>query len=142
MEVRRIRDGAELQAALDLREAVYVVEQGVSLEGDRDGLDDQALQLVAVGDDGGVIGTCRVLIEEGTARFGRLAVRPDARRQGLGAALLGEAERMAVAAGARQMVLHAQVDALGLYERAGYAPVGGRFLDEGIEHQAMEKPLV
>jgi predicted GNAT family N-acyltransferase len=141
MEVRRIRDGAELKAALDLREAVYVVEQGVSVEGDRDGRDDEAIQLVAVADDGAVAGTCRILVEDGAARFGRLAVRRDARRGGLGAALLDAALREAQAAGARTMVLHAQTGALGLYERAGFTPFGERFMEEGIEHQGMERAL-
>lgn len=141
MEVRRARDRGELQAALALREAVFIVEQGVSVEGDRDGRDDDAVQLVAVEEDGAVVGTCRVLVEGARARFGRLAVRRDRRGRGLGALLLAEAEREARGAGARAIELHAQVDALGLYERAGYEPTGGRFPDEGIEHQAYVKDL-
>ena len=54
---------------------VFCGEQGVTLDGDRDGRDDEAVHLVAV-DDGEVLGTCRMLIEPGgTARFGRLCVR-------------------------------------------------------------------
>lgn len=141
MEVRRVRDPAELRAALDLRALVFVEEQGVSLEGDRDGRDGDALQLVAVDDDGTVVGTCRVLVEGAGSRFGRLAVRAGRRGAGVGARLLAEAEREARAAGATVMELHAQVGALGLYERAGFRPFGGRFLDEGIEHQAYRKRL-
>lgn len=141
MEVRRARDRTELDAALALREAVFIVEQGVSVAGDRDGHDDEALQLVAVGEDGEVLGTCRVLMAGRTARFGRLAVRTDARGRGLGAALLAEAEREARAAGADRMGLHAQTAAMALYERAGFEAYGERFDDEGIEHRAMEKRL-
>ena len=140
-EIRRIRDDAELQAALALREEVFCGEQGVTLEGDRDGLDGEALQLVAVEDDGAMAGTCRVLFEAGTAKFGRLAVRAGARGRGLGAALLAAAEGEARAAGAQRMALAAQTGAVGLYERAGFAAFGEVFDDEGISHRNMAKPL-
>jgi predicted GNAT family N-acyltransferase len=139
--VRRPRDEEELAAALALRIEVFCGEQGVTFEGDRDGLDDEAVHLVAVeGDE--VVGTCRLLIEPGgTARFGRLCVRPSARGTGVGGLLLAEAEREARAAGARRIGMHAQTDALSLYRRAGFRPYGERFDEEGIEHLGMEKDL-
>lgn len=140
-EIRPIAGDDELAAALDLRERVFCGEQGVSLEGDRDGLDGEALQLVAL-DDGTVVATCRVLLDGDVARFQRLCVAPEARRRGLAAALLSAAEGAARAAHAARMDLHAQTAALALYERAGYTVYGAPFDDEGIEHLAMEKRLV
>ena len=141
-EVRRVRGEAERDAALAVREQVFIVEQGVTPAGDRDGRDGEALQLVAVSEDGAVIGTCRLLLEpDGTAKFGRLAVLSEHRGRGVGAALLAEAEREARAAGARRIGLHAQTDALALYERSDYTPYGERFDEEGIEHLGMEKHL-
>ena len=138
MEVRRPRDEHELAAALALREEVFG-EQGVTAAADLDGLDGEALQLVAV--DGDVLGTCRMLIEPGgTARFGRLCVRAGARGRGIAAALLRAAEAEA-RAGAVRIGMHAQTDALPLYERVGYTPYGEPFDEEGIEHLGMEKPL-
>jgi ElaA protein len=140
MEIRRPRDERDLAAALALREEVFRREQGVTFEGDRDGRDGDALHLVAIEDE--VLGTCRMLIEPGgTARFGRLCVRASARGRGVGAALLEAAEREARAAGAIRIGMHAQTDALSLYERAGYTPYGERFDEEGIEHLGMEKQL-
>ena len=140
MEVRRPRDERELAAALALREEVYVAEQGVALGADRDGRDDEALHLIAV--DDGVLGTCRMLIQPGgTARFGRLCVRASARGRGIASALLRAAEAEARAAGAVRIGMHAQTDALRLYERAGYTPFGDPFDEEGIEHLGMEKHL-
>jgi predicted GNAT family N-acyltransferase len=139
--VRRTRDEEELAAALALRIEVFCGEQGVTFDGDRDGLDDEAVHLVAVeGDE--VVGTCRLLIEPGgTARFGRLCVRASARGTGVGGLLLAEAEREARAGGARRIGMHAQTDALSLYRRAGFRPYGERFDEEGIEHLGMEKDL-
>jgi predicted GNAT family N-acyltransferase len=139
-EIRPIAGDEELAAALALRERVFCGEQGVSLEGDRDGLDRDAIQLVARA-GGTVVGTCRVLVDGELARFGRLCVAPAVRGRGVGAALLAEAERRARAARATRMRLHAQTAALGLYERAGYHPRGTPFDEEGIEHLAMEKRL-
>ena len=143
LEVRRPRDGRELQAAYALRQEVFVGEQGVPAEVEVDSADAGAIHLVAVDGDGVIQATCRVLDDgDGAMRVGRLCVRATARRQGLGAALLAEVEREARAAGARALVMNAQTHALSLYESLGYEPRGQRFDEVGIEHLAMEKPLV
>jgi predicted GNAT family N-acyltransferase len=140
VEVRESRTDDELTAALDLRERVFCEEQGVSMEADRDGRDQEATHIVAV-DDGRVIGTCRLLFRAGVARLGRLAVEPDRRGDGVGAAILREADRLARDAGADAISLHAQTYAKELYLRDGYLERGPTFVEEGIEHVSMEKPL-
>lgn len=138
--MRPARGAAEVSAALDLRERVFAVEQGVDPAADRDGRDHEALHLVAVEDDT-VVGTCRLVLNGAQARLGRLAVMPSRRREGLGAALLAEADRAAREAGARRIELHAQLPAHALYVRDGYADEGEVFVEEGIEHVAMAKSL-
>lgn len=140
MEVRAARDRSEVDQALALREQVFCVEQGVPLAADQDGLDDRAIQVVAV-EAGRVIGTCRVLVEGDVGRLGRMAVESAARGRGLGAAILAAAEQSAREAGAREMRLHAQRYIEDMYEAAGYAPYGEPFVDEGIPHVAMEKRI-
>jgi predicted GNAT family N-acyltransferase len=140
VEVRPARDPSEVEQALALREQVFCVEQGVALEADQDGLDDGAIQIVAV-EAGRVIGTCRVLVESGVGRLGRMAVEAGSRGRGLGAAILAAAEQSARDAGARQMRLHAQRYVEDLYAAAGYTPYGEPFVEEGIPHVAMEKRL-
>ncbi len=138
--IRRVRTETELQAALALREEVFCGEQGVTFEGDRDGRDRDAVQLIAV-EDGEVVGTCRVLIAGTDAKFARLAVRRDARGRGMGAGLLRAAVEEARAAGAERMGLAAQTGAIGLYADAGFTPYGEEYEDEGIPHRNMEKVL-
>ncbi len=140
MEVRAARDRGEVEQALALREQVFCVEQGVELAADRDGLDDLAIQVVAV-DSGRVIGTCRVLVDGEIGRLGRMAVEAGSRGRGLGAAILTAAEQSARDAGARLMRLHAQRYIEYLYAAAGYMPYGEPFVEEGIAHVAMEKRL-
>ena len=139
-EVRRVRGEAELDAAMALRHAVFVVEQHVPLAEELDGRDREALHLVAVS-DGNVVGTCRLLFADGTAMLGRMAVAPGWRGRGIASRLLAEAEARARSDGADRMALAAQTGALGLYERAGYHVYGDRFLEAGIEHVMMEKPV-
>jgi predicted GNAT family N-acyltransferase len=138
--VRRARDEAEVAAALKLRAGVFCDEQGVPLEADLDGLDDDALHVVAF-ERAELVGTCRVVLEGTVARFGRLCVRRDARGRGLARALLDQAEVQARAAGAQRMTLHAQTSALGLYRRAGYESEGEPFDEEGLEHLRMSRSL-
>ena len=140
MDVRPARDQGEVEQALALREQVFCVEQGVALAADRDGLDDEAIQIVAV-ESGRVVGTCRVLVDAGVGRLGRMAVAARSRGGGLGAAILAAAERSARDAGAGLMRLHAQRYIEHLYADTGYTPYGEPFVEEGIEHVAMEKRL-
>ena len=140
MDVRRARDRDEIEQALALREQVFCVEQGVALEADRDGLDEQAIQVIAV-ESGRVVGTCRVLVDDGVGRLGRMAVERGFRGRGLGAAILAAAEQSARDAGARLMRLHAQRYVEDMYMAAGYRPYGQPFVEEGIPHVSMEKPL-
>jgi predicted GNAT family N-acyltransferase len=139
-EVRRVGGIDEMQALLALRHEVFCREQGVPEREESDGRDDDAIHLVAVA-NGKVVGTCRVLLVGATAQFSRLAVRADARRRGVATALLEAAEAETRAAGGRRLVLHAQIYARGLYDRAGYRTRGRVFVEAGIEHIAMEKAL-
>jgi predicted GNAT family N-acyltransferase len=140
VEVREVRGDAERAAAFALRHEVFVSEQGVPVELEIDEHDETALHLVAL-QAGRLVGTCRVVSDARRAKFGRLVVARDARGAGVGRALLDEAERRVRAQGAQEMVLTAQISAMGLYERAGYTARGEVFLDAGIEHMTMEKTL-
>ena len=130
----------EVAAALALRERIFCGEQGVSFEADQDGRDPEATHIVAV-DGAEVIGTCRLLFRGDVARLGRLAVEQGRRGDGVAAAILREADRISTEAGAGSIALHAQTYARALYERAGYEQRGALFVEEGIEHVAMEKRL-
>ena len=140
LDVRIACSEEELAAALDLRERVFCGEQGVSRAADQDGRDPEATHIVAL-EDGRLLGTCRLLFRGGSARLGRLAVEQDARGRGVAGAILAEATRVARAARAERISLHAQTYAQDLYVRDGYELAGEPFEEEGIEHVAMEKQL-
>jgi predicted GNAT family N-acyltransferase len=140
-DVRPAAGPEEVEQAFAVRREVFMDEQGVLEREEFDGLDDDALHLVAVS-DGRVVATCRLLpAGDGAMKFQRLAVVAGARRRGIAARLLAEAEARARAAGCRRMVLDAQTSALPLYLGAGYTAEGPTFLDARIEHQRMVKEL-
>jgi predicted GNAT family N-acyltransferase len=119
---------------------VFCGEQGVSAAADRDGRDPEATHIVAV-DGGRVVGTCRLLFRGQVARLGRLVVEPERRGEGIAAAILLEADGVALDHAAESISLHAQTYAKELYQDAGYEVRGPPFTEEGIEHVAMEKRL-
>jgi predicted GNAT family N-acyltransferase len=139
-EIRLVAGNGERDAALALRHRVFCEEQGVALDLEADGRDGEALHVVAVS-DGAVVGTCRLVLAGRTANLGRMAVEPEARGRGIGAALLAGAEREARAAGASRIALNAQAHARELYARGGFAERGEAFEEAGIAHVLMEKRL-
>ena len=133
----RLATPEDMPAVFALRHEVFVVGQGVpaDLELDElDGVSDHAVALV----DGVVVGTGRLLP---TATIGRMAVAESARGLGIGAAVLECLEQRARERGFDVVELHAQVHAAGFYDKAGYSPYGGVYLEAGIEHQSMRKSL-
>jgi predicted GNAT family N-acyltransferase len=145
--LRTATTDADRDAAMAIRRAVFVQEQRIPPEEEFDARDAEAEHLLVVDDDGTPVATCRVFADDGagdgTARLGRLAVLPHARRRGLASRMIAACEQRARAAGATRMVLDAQLGAMPLYERAGYTGEGEDFDDgSGIMHRRMVKALV
>jgi predicted GNAT family N-acyltransferase len=142
-EVAGPADWPELAA---LRTRVFVEEQGVPTEIERDDADATAVHAVSRDATGRVVATGRLLERDGpggerTAVIGRMAADPAVRGQGHGAAVLAELHRQAALRGHREVELHAQLSARGFYERAGYTPVGGEYEEAGIAHITMRRSL-
>src|SRR3546814_12614554 len=72
---------------------------------------------------------------------GRMAVLRDWRGGGVGDALLHALLRQARELGWNDIILNAQVSAQSFYARHGFVPVGERFIEAGIEHQAMRRRI-
>ena len=124
-------------AASAIRHEVFVDEQHVPVELELDAFDAVALHALASdGDADTALGTGRLLPD---GHIGRMAVRRDARGAGVGSLLLLALMQQAQQRGDPAVVLHAQLSARGFYERHGFTPEGGVFMDAGIEHIAMRR---
>jgi predicted GNAT family N-acyltransferase len=135
-------DTAALRAeAYALRHRVFVDEQRVPVELERDALDDGAFHAVAL-DGERCVGAGRLVRQRGgVGRIGRMAVDPALRRAGVGGQVLGALEERARAEGLVEIELHAQRYVEAFYRRHGYAPVGEPFEEAGIDHVVMRKRL-
>jgi predicted GNAT family N-acyltransferase len=148
--IRVAQGPADLDLVHDVRRDVFVVEQEIPEDLEWDDLDATSLHLLAVGPDGTPLGTGRLIHGadalkltgvEGRVLLGRLAVVKAARGTGLGAELVRAIEEAGRECGAREVELHAQVQALGFYERLGYVAEGPEYPDAGIPHRTMIRVL-
>jgi predicted GNAT family N-acyltransferase len=134
--------GEPPEQALSLRLRVFCEEQGVSREEELDGRDGDALHLIArAGAGGPVVGTLRLLVDGDRAKIGRVAVEPARRRQGIALQMLRLALERAQELGCSRARLAAQVEAVELYRRAGFAVESEPFMEAGIEHVWMGRGL-
>ena len=140
VEVRRAGPD-ELARCQAIRREVFVEEQGVPLDEEMDAHDAACRHFLALA-AGEAVGTARLReTEAGRVKAERVAVRRSARRSGIGRALMRALEDAARARGHREIVLNAQVPVIAFYERLGYRVEGPEFLEAGIPHRAMRKPL-
>ena len=138
--IEEARDEADREVCFRIRFAVFVDEQGVPEEEELDAHDETALHLIAMA-DGRAVGTARAVPFEGGSKIGRVAVLPSARGKGLGAALVRCLVDRAEREDLPHVVLDAQMDAMGFYERLGFVAEGGMFDDAGIPHRRMRLVL-
>lgn len=129
---------------LAVRETVFVVEQNVPVEEERDAQDPGCVHAIARDRAGNPVGTGRLVppaADGAPAHVGRMAVLRKWRGAGVGDALLHVLLRQARERGWNDIVLNAQVSAQSFYARHGFVPVGERFIEAGIEHQAMRRRI-
>jgi predicted GNAT family N-acyltransferase len=131
-------DWRDAQAeAKRIRFEVFVEEQRVPAEIELDEHDASCIHAVAYS-DGKPVGTGRLLPD---GHIGRMAVLKSQRRKGIGKALLRALIDAARRRGDREVMLSAQVHAVGFYRAEGFEPEGPVYEEAGISHQAMRRSL-
>lgn len=120
--------------AMVIREAVFIIEQHVPAELERDAFDAVCLHAVAYGDNKTPVGTGRLLPD---GHIGRMAVSQSVRGQGVGGALLTTLIDAAKARGDVAVILNAQTHAAPFYQRYGFVVEGDEFMEAGIPHMTM-----
>jgi predicted GNAT family N-acyltransferase len=124
--------------AMSVREAVFVVEQGVPPEIELDEWDPQCDHALALEPGGRAVGTGRLLPD---GHIGRMAVLRDWRGRGVGGAILAALVERAAARGMTRLVLNAQTHAAPFYARYGFVAFGDEFMEADIPHVAMARDL-
>ena len=124
--------------AMPLRERVFVMEQGVPAELERDAKDPDCRHALALAVDGNVIGTGRLLPD---GHIGRMAVSAQWRNCGVGGLMLEALVNEAAWLGFAEVILNAQIAAVNFYLRHGFKAEGDVFVEAGIEHRTMRRKL-
>jgi ElaA protein len=123
-----------------LRHEVFVQEQAVPEDLERDEHDATALHLLAAW-EGRPVGTARVLLRGNTGKIGRVCVLAPMRGRGIGAALIRAAVEEIRARGMARAKLGSQVHAIPFYEGLGFVAEGPVYDDAGIPHRDMTLAL-
>lgn len=139
----RVTTPDQLEAAFAIRREVFIVEQNVPPEEERDDLDLTAAHVLALDPTGCPVATGRIIpYGEGTGKLQRIAVLREFRGRGYGRAVVEALEEIGRSMGFRRFVLGAQTHAEGFYHKLGYRTTSPEvFLDAGIPHVFMEKVL-
>ena len=127
----------DLYGILRLRAEVFVVEQDCPYQ-DLDGNDLKATHLFVL-ENSEVVACLRVFLkEDGNATIGRVVTAGKVRGTGLGKKMMlegiGISKRLF---GRTPIVIHAQCQARGFYEKCGFVVSSGKFLEDGIPHVEM-----
>ena len=125
-----------------VRTEVFVQEQGVPMDIERDTADTDAVHVVALNGLGQPVATGRLLqASPGVAKIGRMAVNRILRGTGVGAQVLQALEDAARQRGDEVVRLNAQRSAQGFYRKLGYTACTEPFEEAGIPHIGMKKRL-
>ncbi|MBI1308501.1 MAG: GNAT family N-acetyltransferase [Proteobacteria bacterium] len=133
----------EREAYFGLRHQVFVEEQNVPEEIERDSFDELPETRHLLGYvDGKPAATVRVTYPQpGKAKIGRLAVLPDARGSGCARALLETVMKDFPEQGITLAVMSAQSYLQRFYESVGFVVVGEPYKEAGLDHVWMEMPV-
>ncbi len=140
LSVEKIKDKASLEKAFSIREAVFVKEQQVDPAEEYDEFEDSSQHFLAYADQQPV-GTARWRHTKNGVKLERFAVLKFFRGKGVGQALvqavLSDIKGDPNTAG-KEIYLHGQLKAMGLYEKFGFGKSGEMFIECEIEHFLMK----
>ena len=128
---------------MEVRNKVFVEEQGISQEEEYDGYDNEALHVIAM-NRGKVIGTARIrfLFHDRQAKIERMAILISFRRRGIGSGVLSFLNKQVVNKQVDELVLHAQHSITAFYKSCGFQATGLPFIEAGIKHTKMTKQII
>lgn len=122
----------------EIREAVFIQEQGVPVQLEWDGLDEVSQHVLALSANGDAIGCGRITPD---GKIGRIAVLPAWRGKRVGSTILEAVLNYAHSHDYQVLELNAQIQAVKLYQRFNFTEVGEEFMDADIPHIKMRLRL-
>lgn len=141
MKIIQAKTKDMIQKAYELRFEVFVKEQNVPPEIECDKYDKTATHVVAIDEKSGeCIGCGRLVIKDGIAKIGRVAVKKSYRRKGYGKKICLKLISIARKANIKDIRLNSQLGVVGFYKKLGFKEYGNIFMEANIKHIAMKLP--
>ncbi|MSP58452.1 MAG: GNAT family N-acetyltransferase [Flavobacteriaceae bacterium] len=155
IEVREIRNQADMSKAFDIRRRVFVIEQECPPDEEYDTYEESSRHFLA-NFKGLPVGTCRFRTTQKGIKLERFAVLKAYRKTGIGAALLQNCldiisknmlgydhskSTQTTTSSVSTIYLHAQEHAMEFYTKYHFIAEGDRFYEAGIPHFAMRFTL-
>ncbi|WP_419698332.1 GNAT family N-acetyltransferase [Mucilaginibacter sp. NFX135] len=134
LEVRKVTEQTDLDKVFAVRREVFVVEQNCPPELEWEFEDESTHFLATI--DGEPAGACRWRKTDKGYKLERFAVLKKFRGHGIGQALI-QTVLDDLPAGATYVYMHAQTQAVSLYERFNFEKTGPEFEEAGIWHYKM-----
>ena len=136
LEVKEIFKPSDREISSKIRRDVFVLEQGVSEEEEFDEHDSLSRHFLGFYEKN-PCGTARIRTTEKGIKLERFCVLLPYRNRNVGKNLVLKLVEEAKFSNPSQIYLHAQIQALGFYEKLGFTGVGKSFLEANIEHIKM-----
>lgn len=137
IEVREVVTDQEWQEYINIRHVVFIQEQNVPEEDEIDAYEKESTHFIATL-DGQPAGTGRFRLKKGFIKFERVATLKEFRGKGVASAIMDLMEKRAKMKHSDYLpAMHAQIDAVSLYAKRGWIPLGKVFDESGIDHQLM-----
>ena len=136
IDIRLVGNREELEQVFRIREMVFVKEQNVQRERERDNFDTNSNHVLAMYRNK-PIGCARIKIIDRRAKLERVAVLKNCRKRGVGALLMDYLVTYCKKNAVEEIFLHAQCEVSDFYKKWGFEPRGEPFMEEGIKHVEM-----
>lgn len=140
VEIYKVKTKEEMNQVYEIRREVFIKEQAVGEEFIMDEFDEQAIHVLSYV-DGTAAGCARMLLQGEEAKIGRVAVKKEGRRYGLGTGMCKLLMSIAADRGVRRIYIHAQIKAVQFYLSLGFIEEGEYFPEGGTENVKMVKTL-
>lgn len=128
--------GDDLTNVYKIREQVFQIEQNINRDIDLDYMDAESIHVIVYMDNTPV-STGRLFIKDKVFKIGRLAVLKDNRGNKLGDFTARMLIDKAFLMGADEIIISAQLEVKGFYERLGFLAIGDIVKEANIDHIGM-----
>lgn len=140
LSIKLVENESEMKEVLRIRKTVFVEEQNIPKDRERDGLDEKATHFL-VKFRNRPIGAARARFLGNTGKLERISLLRSYRRRGYGKRMVDYLVKYCEEKGVSEIVLYSQLYLKEFYERCGFKSRGKIFFEAGAKHIEMYRKV-